>query len=297
MHNVKRFVVLIVFGLVALNFIGGGFAAYGQHVHLAVGATSTNQNAQLLLVNGASYDIFSYGGTNSACFFMNDNDPLYPNLFQSDVTLVSLPATLWTGGPAPGAAAQGAFIEAIIRSVQGPPGGVFGFWQENDDASETTKLFEMPVGAGDGTNQFSVTEGDPGVGVDTPDGPDPFGHIHGRRFTATKPGLYTIGFQFVDTGHAGTDGGPIHTPSKTNYFFFQSGLYLDSIARSNNMVSVKFGTRAFYNYDLECSTNLATANWVKVTGIIGANHSDMHVLSDTNAISPCAWYRLREMTQ
>lgn len=294
----KRFVVPIVFAWVALGLTGGGLQAFGQHVHLAVGATSQTQGAQLLLVNGASYDIFSYGGTNSSCFFMDDNDPvLYPGLYQSDVTLVSLPATLWTGGPAPGAAAQGAYIEAVMKSVEGPAGGEIGFWLENDDASASTEIFSIPVGTKNGTNQFNVTEGDPGYGVDTPDGPDPFGHIHGRRFTATKPGLYTVGFQFIDTSTNGTGGGPIHTPSKTNYFFFQSGLYIDSVGKTNNNLSVKFGTRSFHNYDFECNTNLETTNWFKITGIIGANHSDMHILTDTNASNGSRYYRLREMTQ
>ena len=228
---------------------------------------------------------------------MSDDDPLYSHLYNSDVTLVSLPATLYTGGPAPGAAAQGAYIQAIMRTVQGPEGGGISFWVENDDATFTTKMFTVPVGTTDSTNQFNLTEGETDVGVDTPDGPDPFGHIHGRRFTSDRPGLYTVGFQFVDTSHAGTDGGPIHTPSKTNYFFFQAGLYLDSFGKTNKIASVKFGTRAFHNYDLECSTNLTTTNWFKIDGIIGANHSDMHVLSDINATNIGRYYRLREMDQ
>jgi hypothetical protein len=294
---VKRVVVLIVSNLVALGFAGGGLPAFAQHVHLAVGAESQQQNAKLLLVNGASYDIFSYGGTNSACFFMADGDPLYPGYYQSDVTLVSLPATLWTGGPAPGCAAQGAYIEAILKSVTGPNNGELGFWEENDDGTETTKLFGVPVGTTDSTNRFNLTEGDVGVGVDTPDGPDPFGHIHGRRFTATKSGLYTVGFQFIDTGHAGVGDGPIHTPSKTNYFFFQAGLYLDSVVKTNAAVTVRFGTRAFKNYDLECNTNLGTTNWFKVNGFVGANHSDMHLLSDFEATNSERYYRLHEFSQ
>ena len=293
----KRVVFLIVSNLVALGFAGGGLTAFAQHVHLAVGAESQQQNAKLLLVNGASYDIFSYGGTNSACFFMPDTDPLYPGFYQSDVTLVSLPATLWTGGPAPGCAAQGAYIEAILKSVSGPPGGEIGFWVENEDGTTTTETFAVPVGTTDSTNRFNLTEGEEGIGVDTPDGPDPFGHIHGRRFTATKPGLYTVGFQFIDAGHAGTDGGPIHTPSKTNYFFFQAGLYLDSVVKTNSTVTVKFGTRPFKNYDLECNTNISTTNWIKVNGLIGGNHSDMHLLSDFTATNSGRCYRLREISQ
>lgn len=288
----KRFVRFIL-TMVAFAACGGGLRAFGQHVHLAVGAVSQQEESQLLLVNGASYDIFSYGGTNSACFFMSDIDTnLYPGLYQSDVTLVALPLTLWTGGPAPGAAAAGAYIEAVVKSVEGPAGAEFGFWQESEDASFTTKVFSMLTGDKGGTNRFNVSEG-----VITPDGPDPFGHIHGRRFTATKPGLYTVGFQFIDTSTAGSDGGPIHTPSKTNYFFFQSGLCLDSIGKTNDVVSMRFGTRPFKNYDIEATTNLLSPNWVKVVGVIGANHSDMHLLSDPSATNPYCFYRLKETSQ
>ena len=127
--------------------------------------------------------------------------------------------------------------------------------------------------------------------------PIPFGHIHGRRFTANKPGLYTVGFQFIDTGHAGTDGGPIHTPSKTNYFFFQAGLYLDSIVKTNSVTTMKFGTRPYHNYDIQGNTDPGTTNWTEVTGIIGANHSDMHLLSDTNATARPVFIASRETAQ
>lgn len=291
----KRFVVPIVLCLVALGFTGGGLRAFGQHVHLAVGAVTPTQGAQLLLVNGASYDIFSYGGTNSACFFMSDSDTdLYPGLYNSDVTLVALPATEYTGGPAPNAAAQGSYIEAILKSVHGPDGGIFSFWNENEDATATTNMFSILAGTDDSTNRFNVSEG---LGPPDIPEPDPFGHIHGRRFTATKPGLYTVGFQFIDTSTNGLNGGPIHTPSKTNYFFFQAGLYIDSIAKTNKNVSMKFGTRAFYNYALQRNTNILTTNWTTIGTVIGANHSDMHLLFDTNAVEGQCYYRLSETTQ
>src|SRR5688572_30547783 len=116
--------VSVILRLVALVFIAGGLSASAQHLHIVVGADSQEQNAKLRFSNGAAYDINSNGGITPACFFMNTNLPaLYPNLYQTDVTFASLPGTLWTGGPAPGAAAPGAFLEAIIVSVQGPAGG------------------------------------------------------------------------------------------------------------------------------------------------------------------------------
>lgn len=244
------------------------------------------------MTNAASYDTNSNGGIAPACFFMNSNYPaLYPNLFHTDVTFAALPGTLWTGGPSPGAAAPGAFIEAKIVSVSGPPGGQFGFWQENEDATATTELFSISVGASNGTNRFQISEG-----ITYPE-LDPFGHIHGRRFTANKPGLYTVGFQLVDTSTSGTNGGPIHTPSNPNFFYFQAGPYVDSFVRSNNTVTVSFGVNSSYDYDLEVSTNLTGTNWVSIYHIIGANHSDIHSFTDFEATNASRFYRVRETPQ
>jgi len=241
-------------------------------------------------VNRASYDTNSNGGISPECFFMRGDDPLYPGLFQSDATFVSLPATLWTGGPAPNCAAAGAYVEAQVISVSGPAGGEIGLWQENEDATQTTKLLTIPVDTNGGTNRFNVSEG-----VLTPDGPDPFGHIHGRRFTANKPGLYVVGFQLFDTSTAGPNGGAIHAPSVTNYFYFQSGFFIDSISRTNTSVTLRFGVSPFKSYVLEGNANLATTNWVTLDGFLGNSHSHLQLLTDTNAIAPARFYRVRQL--
>ncbi len=282
--------------MVALGLTGGSLPAFGQHIHLAAGARSQGQNGQLYFVNGATYDINSTP-PNSSCLFMNNGDSLYPGLYQSDVTFVVLPATLWTGGPAPNCPAQGAYIEIRMVSVTGPNGGEIGIWQENEDQTATTKFMSLPVGTSNGTNKYNLTEGDVGQGVSTPDGLDPFGHIHGRRITANKPGLYTLGVQLLDTSANGANGGPIQSASATNYFFFQAGLCIDSFAKTNNQVTVRFGTRAFNNYLLEVNTNLATTNWVSIETVVGGNHSDLHYLSDPNATNSVRFYRMHEIPQ
>ena len=124
---------------------------------------------------------------------MDATDPLYPGLFQTSASFTALPATLWTGGPTPYAASQGSHIEMILRSLDGPPDGELGFWEENEEATQTTRRFALPTGTRNGTNQFNLSEG-----ITVPEY-DPYGHIHGRRFTATQPGLYTLGVQLVDT--------------------------------------------------------------------------------------------------
>jgi len=290
--QVERFLAPFIVCLVALGLTGGGLSANAQHVHIVAGAESKQQDAKLRFTNGSLYDTNSNSGIAPACFFMNRNFPaLYPDLFQTDVTFAALPGTLWTGGPAPDAAAPNAFIEAKIISVEGPPGGELGFWQENEDGSETTKRFGIPVGTTNSTNRFEVSEG-----ITFPE-PDPFGHIHGRRFTVNRPGLYVVGFQLVDTSTAGTNGGPIHTPSVPTYFYFQAGAYIDSFVKSNNTVTVRFGVNSFYDYDLEVNTNIATTNWVSIYHIVGANHSDVHSFTDFEATNSARFYRLKETPQ
>jgi hypothetical protein len=288
---VKRSVVLVTLRLVALVIFAGGLSAFAQHVHIVAGAESKEQNSKLRFTNGTTYDIYSNQGIAPACFFMNSNLPaMYPNLYQTDVTFASLPGTLWTGGPAPGAAAPGAFLEAVIVSVQGPPDGVIGFWQDDEEATPHLR-FSVPVGATKGTNRFEVSEG-----ITFPE-LDPYGHIHGRRFTANLPGLYTVGFQLIDTSTAGTNGGPIHIPSAISYFYFQAGVFIDSVVKSNNTVRVQFGVNSFYDYDLDVTTDLVNPEWVNIYHIIGANHSDVHYFTDMDATNSSRFYRVRETPQ
>jgi len=288
--------------LVAFVLHGGGLPLQGQHIHLSAGAESTAPNSRLRLINAASYDIFSNIGGNSpptpACFFMSDTDPLYPGLYQVEVGFAALPGTIWTGGPAPNAPASGAFLEAEVTHVSGPPGGEIAFWEENEEATETTRRFQVPVGTHSPTNRFNISQG-----FTTPEGPDPFGHIHGRRFTANKAGLYTVGFRLVDTSTAGPGNGPIHQPSDpTNYFYFQAGVFINSMMKTNGTVMVQYGARSFHNYFLEACDGLGSTNWISIAtnittlGPDGA-HSDLHYLSDTNASGPQRFYRLTEIPQ
>lgn len=288
---VKRSVISFTLFLAALGVNLGGRPVIAQHVHVVAGADSKEQNAKLRFVNGATYDIYSNQGIAPACFFMSSNLPaLYPNLYQTDVTFASLPGSLWTGGPAPGAAAPGAFLEVVVVSVQGPAGGEIGFWQEDEEAVPSLR-FRVPVGTTNGINRFAISEG-----IDFPE-LDPFGHIHGRRFTSAKPGLYTLGLQLIDTSTAGAGGGPIHAPSPVSYFYFQAGVFINSMVKTNNAVTVQFGVNSFYDYDLEVTTNLVNPTWMSLYHVIGANHSDLHYFTDTDATNSYRFYRVRETPQ
>ena len=141
------------------------------------------------------------------------------------------------------------------------------------------------------TNQFNLSEG-----ITVPEY-DPYGHIHGRRFTATQPGLYTLGVQLVDTSTLGPDGGPFHSPSNTNYFYFQAGLHVSQARLTNGVMAVRFGSRGFRNYFLDAADSLPATRWEPLGEITGAAHSDLHWLTDPRATNRMRLYRIREVPQ
>ena len=280
---------------VLLSWLPAIFQAEAQHAHINAGAYEHYFGAPLVFPNGYLWDTNSYSGVYPACIFMvkdDPNAPLYPGLYQSDASFTSLPATIFTGGPSIYAAEYGSYLELIVRSVQGPPGGAIGFWQEDDEfeATSTINLFSIPVGTLNGTNRFNLTQSPEEGGWEN----DPYGHVHGRRFTANKPGLYTVGVQAIDTSHAGPGGAPNHSPSLTNYFYFQAGLVVQFLKKTNNAAVVRFGLQGFKDYYLETSTNLSSTNWMMVAREAGASHSDLHTMVDTNATNATRFYRVRE---
>ncbi len=262
-----------------------------QHIHIAAGAESGVVGSKLLFSNGFLYDTNSYGGINPACIYLEDDDPLYPSLYQTSASFIALPSSPWTGGPTSFAAEPGSHIEMIIRSVQGPAGGEIGFWEENEEGTETRKTFAVPSGEMSGTNRFNLSEG-----ITFPEY-DPFGHIHGRRFTANKSGLYTVGVQLIDTSTFGPGGGPIHSPSDTNYFYFQAGLQISQMRMTNGVMGVWFGARGFKNYHLEASDTLPALEWKSLELIVVGGHSDMHWAEDPGATNSMRFYRIREESQ
>lgn len=280
-------VFLCVFFLTATN-------ALAQHAHIYAGATSQSPGAGLFFQNGNAWDINSYGGSNGspACLYFENNLPeIYPGLYQSATTFSSLPATVFGGGPSAFAAALGSYIEMKFVSLQGPTGGSLTVWNELEDRFNPTLLFEIPVGTTNGANQFNLSENDPFDPTS-----DPAGHIHGRRFALSKPGLYTIGLQLVDTSSNGPNGGPIHTPSPVTYFYLQAGLSLGDFSKTNDVASARFGLPGLKDFVFEATSVLPATNWVTITNIIGTSHSELRWVIDPEATEPARFYRIREAT-
>lgn len=279
----RRFIGFITFGF-SLLLLAVWQPAFAQHAHINAGARTPAAGSELYFVNGASFV------TNSG-YVLNltlaTNGP-YANLYHGSVTFTALPATLFTGGPAFGHAALGSYLELKTVSVAGPSEGLFGFWTEDEDFGTATKVFQVPVGTTNGTQMFNLSEGDRSPGS------DPYGHIHGRRFTVNKPGLYTMGFQIVDTSANGPNGGPMHLPSEIFHMYFQAGISISGIARTESETHITFSTGRDGTYQLESTTDLSGTNtvWTPI-GEPHPGHNDLHTVIDSRPDVPHRFYRLK----
>ncbi|HKS37806.1 MAG TPA: hypothetical protein VJW76_11490, partial [Verrucomicrobiae bacterium] len=189
------------------------------------------------------------------------------------------------GGPVPNAPALGSFIQAQLVSVEGPAGGSFGFWEPGS----TNPSHSLVSGQG-GTNMFRLTESDGSPGA------DPYGHFHGRRFTAAQPGFYTVGFRLFDTSTNGVDGGPIHTPSDVLLIYFQAGITIVSTARTGDVMTIAYGSITNLNFALEYTTNLPSTGVWETAGAPLPGTDLLQSQSDTNASGVQRFYRIRATT-
>lgn len=273
--------------------------AYAQavsHIHIYAGVSNEipsnpQPGTPLWFKNGSAWDINSNGGYSQspACIYLDDNYPeVYPGKFQTATTFVGLAATFSGGGiPDSDAASLGTYIELRFVSLQGPVGGTLTIWDENINPLDPPAILSVPVGTTNGQSRMNLSKGDP---MDP--GSDPYGHIHNRRITVDKPGLYVVGVQLLDTANNGPEGGPIHAPSLTNYFYLQAGVWLSDFSRSNNVATARFGLPNYStNFVFEVSTNLARTNWTAIQSIAGQNQ--MTWVTDTNATTPSRFYRIR----
>ena len=275
--KIKRLILLAAIGIpvCALN------SKAADHGHLNVGAVGASQNDALDFDNG---DLF----TTDSAFVLTliyTNSSTYAGYFQGNITLTVLAATAAHAGPVPGAPALGSYIFAQIVSLEGPPGGSFGFWE----TGATTPTISLASGTL-GTNSYRLSENDGSPGT------DPYGHIHGRRFTATTPGLYTVGFRALDLSTNGVSGGPIHTPSPLLKIYFQAGVTITSLQKTNNTAILTFGARLDRTYTLQATTSPTNPNtWTDAGDPIVGNDA-LAPVSDTNATTAFRFYRIRDIT-
>lgn len=191
--------------ILALFFALAAWTAQAQHGHLNAGAVGQNQGDRLNFANGDSFAASS-GYVKELPLATSGK---YVGYYEGGITLTALATSVANGGPAAGASAPGSFLMFGITSVSGPAGGSFGLWEE--DSTSPIAAYSVGYDVSSPTTLFALSDASIGAGTV---GGDPFGHLHGRRFTATEPGLYTVEFKLFDTSINGAGGGPIHTPSE-----------------------------------------------------------------------------------
>ena len=139
--------------------------------------------------------------------------------YTSNISFTALSNGLnWTGAayrPAsPFAAKSGSLIQLQIVNVTGPTGAKFSLWDEAVNLTEPAITYT--IGTSSTTawwnlTDLSLTVGD-GIlpnptGVNNPP-TDPYGHIHGRSFTADMPGSYAVSFMLHDASGQQADSAP-----------------------------------------------------------------------------------------
>lgn len=256
--------------------------ALAQHAHINAGAVSQTPGSRLLFTNAALFE------TNSGYYvFLTPQKPSATQpRFQGSITFTALPSTPINGGPTSGHAIPGSSLALRVESVSGPAQAEFGFMEEED----LTPRFTLPTGSVSTTQSFMLSEnaGAPGD--------DPYGHIHGRYFTASHPGLYTVGFRILDVSSNGPSGRPLHEPSEVFFLHFQAGTTIHSISTpttNSTETQLLVGAQPNLNIVLEATDTLQPSpSWSLVDGPLRSANRILK-FTDRNPKTAQRFYRVR----
>jgi hypothetical protein len=254
--------------------------------HLYGGALGTNQNDKLYFSNGVLFDTTL---TNYSLPQVLRTNGFNAGHYRGDVvTFAALAGTIPNGGPIPGHAAFGSRLAVQVVSVEGPPGGSFAFWEGDGESDLGVITFSVPVGTTHGTNFFVISENNGEHGA------DPYGHFHGREFTTSAAGTYTVGFRAIDISTNGIGGGPIHLPSDLLPVRFQAGLRMESIQVFTNRVTVALRSPPGISNLLERTDSVLPETWHPASAPLRGN-GNLQSFADTNAPATQGFYRVRQL--
>ena len=253
-----------------------------QHFHINAGAVSQTAGSPLSFINGAQFS------TNSGFFvYLAPKQVGAPGPFQGTVTFTALPSTPLNGGPVAGHALPGASLALQWVAANGPVGGILGFLEEED----TAPRFSIQTGVAAQSWQLPLSENDGSAGS------DPYGHIHGRSFTATQPGLYTASFRILDTSSNGAGGNPLHTPSEPFVIFLQAGVGFHTIQREDNALRLRFAGEPGSTYQVESASALENStSWNAVAAPVKMSNQIVEVSDPVGASEKARYYRLRKVS-
>ncbi|MBL9127607.1 MAG: hypothetical protein JNL97_08170 [Verrucomicrobiales bacterium] len=275
--------LLVRFGLVSLMLLASRWVQAQEEIpHINAGARAQAIGAPLVFSMGDVYEAAS----GWMVPLRQATEGPYAGWFHNEIVFGALPATPGFGGPYPESALPGTKIFIEVTRVEGPPGGVFTFWQTRSN----TPSFRVPTGTADGTNHWKLTDGSGRPGT------DPYGHRHGRRFAVDLPGIYTVGFTLRDLGTNGPGGGPIHTPSDLYLMRFLARPepftpppVLSRITRTDGQWACRLVSEPNEPHALEASEDLVA--WVTLTRFDTTNSVQSLLLPATNT-APARFFRV-----
>jgi hypothetical protein len=248
--------ILCLLCLSALNLLHA-------HQHIEVGSLSPNSGQ--LALDGPDYQLALYVPP------MEYFSGFTPN-FPGGSHATELTFTTETNAIDP---ASGADPSIELLEVTGPQGGTFSFWE----VGATTPTWSRPTGWN--ATQGAVPYFQVVVGGDA--------HLHGRAFSADKPGTYHITFRAVDMNEVFSS-----SANKTIIFNALQPPKL-SISVANSMATLTFTSREGLVYDLQVCTDLASGVWTNVEPHIALDGLGQVIsMSDAVALKTKAFYRLVE---
>ncbi|MEO8614330.1 MAG: hypothetical protein ABI600_04255 [Luteolibacter sp.] len=196
----------------------------------------------------------------------------------------------------PNHAHTGALIVAEITSVSGPAGANFGFWDQDHSYYFDTPSVSFPTNQATGNHRFLISEGIDDVND------DPAGHIHGRSWTADRPGGYEIGIRLVDISTTDPGGGPWHQPSQIYIYHFEAGpAFQPTIqpSQGNGCVLTWPSLMGTYGpsqtgivFNIQRSTSVAADDWTTIGTVTGTSAGTAS-FRDPSPPATKAFYRLR----
>jgi len=233
------------------------------HDHMEVGRSSSSSNQ--LAMDGPGYQLATYVPPQE--IFSNYRPTLSIGGHFAELTFTTETNAI---DPADGADSR---IEVV--SISGPQNATFSFWE----AGATTSTWTRSTGWN--SNQSSAPSFLVVQGGDT--------HIHGRAFSADKPGIYLVTFRAVD-------GNGIYSPSadKTITFNAQQPPQLSISVASGNATLTFTGLNGL-TYDLQVCTDLALGIWTNVEPHTRLNgDGSVSTMIDAMVGRTKAFYRLVE---
>jgi hypothetical protein len=278
----KRTTALMA-GLTAIGLLLSTEGVRAQHGHLNAGAKGTNQGDQLYWANG---DIFAYNSGYVKEMTYADTGT-YAGNYDGSISFTALPATTANGGPAFGAPALGSLLVLEVFSVEGPAGGSWSYW----DTGATKPTITVQSGTTDATNRIDLSNRAIGAGAP---GADPFGHLHGRRQSVSKWGVYKVGFKIYDVSTNGTGGGPIHTPSDPFFINWGTQLKVTRLSKNSDGASMQVSGDPAVSFFVETAPTLGGNDpWTAIAGPLTYPNPGYFTVTDTNATGTAGFYRLR----